>query len=125
MTGSGSRDGKLSEILAELKAEYRTQFPRKLQKLRTVFDGGDRDALREEFHKLKGTGKTYGFPEVSILCEVMEHACARGTADAAMIESALSVLNRMQEKWAVDKSFDVRQDEEALKILALGKGSKT
>lgn len=124
MKNSSSRDGKLSEILAELKAEYRTSFPRKLQKLRDAAATGDNDLLREEFHKLKGTGKTYGFPEVSVICEAMEFACQGGRADADLVRDALAILERMENDWANDAHFDWNKDAIAQRIIALGKGFK-
>lgn len=123
MKGSSSREGKLSEILAELKVEYRSSFPRKIQKLRDTLATGDLDLLREEFHKLKGTGKTYGFPEVSVLCEVMEFACQDRRADLKSVEKAIAVLERMPKIWAHDAHFDLDGDAAAREILNLRRES--
>jgi hypothetical protein len=43
--------------------------------LRKLLSVNDYRTLRDEFHKLKGTGKTYGLPEVTELCEICEVIC--------------------------------------------------
>lgn len=117
MTNSNSRDGKLSELLAELKADYRKSFPAKILVLQNAFDRRDVHSLTEEFHKLKGTGKTYGYPEVSLLCEALETACRSGAPDFSQVEKVFSVFARMLEAWKDGKNFDLRGDTEANLLL--------
>lgn len=77
-------------MMAELRTEYVASMPEKIieiKKLSGVGDAAgvsaspvtnsacDAAALREIFHKLKGSGKTYGLPEVSELFEVCEKLC--------------------------------------------------
>lgn len=63
---------KLDQVLAELKAEYLAKLPKKLQLLESLTTAGDFAGLEQEYHNLKGTGKTYGFPEISSLSEQLE-----------------------------------------------------
>lgn len=69
---SSSKAQKLQKILVELKQEYLAALPGKIQTLEELVHKADWRQVTEEFHKLKGTGKTYGLPEVSILSEHLE-----------------------------------------------------
>ena len=66
---------ELNDILQELQVDYLTQFPKRLQQLEQLSQQLDIETLAMEYHKLKGTGKTYGFPEISQLCEMLELIC--------------------------------------------------
>lgn len=71
-----------NEVLKELRAEYLIVLPERLaliQELTEFILSGAPEApgktihdLNREYHKLKGTGRTYGFPDVSTLCEKLE-----------------------------------------------------
>ncbi len=119
MTNSNSRGEKLSELLAELKAEYKKSFPTKVQLLQSLWQSQDWPNLTEEFHKLKGTGRTYGYPEVSILCEALEIYCRRGTIRSKDLEAIFPIFERMQTAWNDGALFNLQQDPEAHLILAL------
>lgn len=67
-----SKAEKLEQILNELKAEYLATLPSKIALLEDLIHQSKWNLVTEELHKLKGTGKTYGLPEVSTLCEPLE-----------------------------------------------------
>lgn len=119
MTGSNSKGGKLSEILAELKSEYQANFPKKVSLIRSLCQRQEWGDLAEEFHKLKGTGKTYGFPEVSQICESLEFYCRGGEVDLESVERVFPVFARMQECWGKGQNFDPTTDEEAVFLMSL------
>lgn len=62
----------LDDILAKLQKTYIHGMPEKLQVMKNHINAKDFKSLREEFHKIKGTGKTYGLPEVTDLGAVFE-----------------------------------------------------
>lgn len=117
MTSSNSRGAKLSEVLAELKAEYRQKFPEKLAKLRALHADQDWAALKEEFHKLKGTGRTYGYPEVSQLCEALEQLCGKPSVSASLVEKCFPVFEKMLTAWQDGHLYDLSLNEDAQEIL--------
>ena len=123
-TDSNSKGEKLSDILGQMKVEYQRNFPQKILNLQKLFASSDWPQLAEEFHKLKGTGKTYGFPEVSTLCEAMEIYCRQGGRDQQLLKDTLAVLEKMQTSWASGQNFNLHADPESVRILALGKGPK-
>jgi HPt (histidine-containing phosphotransfer) domain-containing protein len=107
--------------LAELKVEYRSQFPTKIRTLESAFQKEDWLKLADELHKLKGTGKTYGFPEVSSVCEALEDYCRLGHPQAEKIRPAFALFERMLAAWEKGEHFDLKQDPTAREILQLGK----
>ena len=58
---------------------------------------GDNLEIRETFHKLKGTGATYGVPEISQLGQVVESLCVKYPADSELyVPTALLLLRLIQ-----------------------------
>ena len=62
----------LDNVLADLQVKYIQNIPQKLQVIKEHIEGKDFKGLREDFHKIKGTGKTYGVPEISDLGSLFE-----------------------------------------------------
>lgn len=111
---------KLSQLLSELKQEYIATLPQKIERLRQFTDERDWTNLSEEYHKLKGNGKTYGLPEVSILCEQLEMiALNKDGQKFTLFEHALTLLERMHKSYLSGDSFDLDKDPIAKSILSL------
>ena len=66
-----SPDDPLANALKALRIEYLNGSPRQVADLRALVERAERgeagglDELRRAFHKLAGSGGSYGFPEVS------------------------------------------------------------
>ena len=67
-----SPPSNLKDVLADLKADYLKTLPAKIEKIKTLTFHQSWEQLADEYHKLKGTGKTYGFPEITLVCEKLE-----------------------------------------------------
>jgi HPt (histidine-containing phosphotransfer) domain-containing protein len=81
------------ELLKTLRAEYLAALPDKIEIISKQITTGNTAELRDSFHKLKGTGKTYGMPEVSDLSEITETICMQKPAQAqAAAEQAVGLL---------------------------------
>lgn len=65
----------LADLLADLRRDYLASFPAKIEKLRALLAAHEIQSLTDEFHKLKGTGKTYGVAEISLVSELAEAVC--------------------------------------------------
>jgi chemotaxis protein histidine kinase CheA len=69
---------ELEQVLAQLRREYLADSPTRLEELRkevAAFRAGEPDAINSLivlFHRLAGSGGSYGFPEISELAQVME-----------------------------------------------------
>jgi len=63
------------QMMQELTQEYLEALPAKIADIENHFRQMDISVLREDFHKLKGTGSTYGIPEISLIGEAVEDIC--------------------------------------------------
>lgn len=101
----------LDQILAQLRKEYLDSLPTRLAGIRQHFHDGAFDVLEDEFHKLKGTGRTYGIPEITDVGEITEHICgdARQHVGTA-IPIALELLSEIHEARIRQETFDVKAD---------------
>lgn len=74
----------IQDILAELRVSYIAAMPDKITAINALWKSNELKLLKTEFHKLKGTGRTYGLPEITQVGEAMERLC----------EGPLDVLNQ-------------------------------
>lgn len=101
----------LSEVLDDLKKEYILSFPKKLEKIEKLTAEKNWKELADEYHKLKGTGKTYGFPQISTLCEKMElMANQSSTQQRPLFESGFTVLKKLLTAYQQNSSFSIHED---------------
>lgn len=117
----------LSEVLVELQKKYLESFAEKTSRIETLWKDQRNEELRVEFHKLKGSGKTYGLPEVSVLGAVMEKLCERGSQESInqMIPLAVRLLHAIgdyrranKEALQLESSIDFKEIERAAKSIA-------
>jgi HPt (histidine-containing phosphotransfer) domain-containing protein len=99
------------ELMLELKRDYLKSMPQKFEIIGQALQAGDVALLREEFHKLKGTGKTYGIPEISELCAVIEQLCVNRSPHAlADSKVALQILSEIHKTRINEKEFSINAD---------------
>lgn len=111
---------KLALILAELREEYLLRFPHKIALLKSLTESRKWRDLEEEYHKLKGSGKTYGYPEVSTVCQKLESLLMQDLVqDTEIFDQAIGLLEKMHQSYLKDESFDLQQDPFARTLLAL------
>jgi DNA-binding response OmpR family regulator len=95
-------DGNMRERLRQL---YFTQLRERLETLQRALsalrshDGElDYQALEFEAHRLRGTGTTYGFPDITATAEALEERLRSGPADrktvAALLTPLIAAMNR-------------------------------
>lgn len=72
----------MEDLLKSLQRDYVAALPEKLDTIRGQIRDANPQSLRDSFHKLKGTGRTYGLPEISELAEVVERICFTLPAEA-------------------------------------------
>lgn len=99
------------KMMAELQADYLKSFPDKIAAFNKYFSEQNWSSLELEFHKLKGTGKTYGIPEVSTLCQKMEDIC-RDKVDKipATFHQAIEILEAIEQAYCKSEDFDLEGD---------------
>jgi HPt (histidine-containing phosphotransfer) domain-containing protein len=84
------------KMMEELRRDYVASIPQKMKDIEAHLAAADVGTLRDDFHKLKGTGKTYGIPEISELGEAVEKICKHKPEQAgAIVPGALTLLREI------------------------------
>jgi HPt (histidine-containing phosphotransfer) domain-containing protein len=101
----------LQDLLAELQKEYLASITDKVSMIETLWRGSQLEELETEFHKMKGTGSTYGLPEISQLGEAMERLCEinRPALDNT-VPLAMALLSRIQAQRQRGEAFAIEAD---------------
>lgn len=111
---------QLKQLLQELKAEYITALPSKINYLQEVADGKDLELLISEYHKLKGTGKTYGLPEVSVVAGLLEQHLTEHPEDTFLVhDTAMQLLRDIQKDYAAQIVFDLYAHPNYQKLIEM------
>lgn len=108
------------EMMQQLKSDYLSSLPEKITEIQTRVQEGKVRELREDFHKLKGTGKTYGLPEISQLAEAVEKICCK-QPDKAVEASQIAVqlLKGIYEERQSSQIFNLLENENFHKICRI------
>ncbi len=69
------KKNELNDLFIELKQEYLESFDEKIESIMAFWFRRDMKNLKNEFHKIKGTGKTYGVHEATVIAEILEDLC--------------------------------------------------
>ncbi len=121
-----------NKMMQELRAEYLASFPQKFYDIEAHLQALDFARLRDDFHKLKGTGKTYGIPEISELCAVTEKICLSAASGNSAIDAhvlsntadsvgvALSVLRKIVASRLAGQELNLANVPDFARLRALG-----
>ena len=98
----------IQDLLKQLRTDYLATFPSKIEILEKLWQTSEIDLLKTEYHKLKGTGRTYGITEISQVGEALELLChaPRKVLDQAVPQS-LDLLKRIHK---------MRQSEQVINL---------
>ena len=108
-----------SDLMEELRTEYLESFEEKYKIIKDFFAKQDWYSLELEYHKLKGTGSTYGAPEVTAVCQKMEYICKHKPGNLEeLIHQSIVVLNKIKEKYLAQVPFDLETSPEFKNISA-------
>lgn len=119
----------LEDLLKELQKSYLESFPEKIRNLEVLWKEGQFDELTTEYHKLKGTGRTYGLPEVTHLGEILESISEYHTLEApetrtetlnVAVPLSLHLLERIRmTRTTAGLEYGLDVDPEFLRLLSL------
>lgn len=110
----------IHELLKQLHQDYLNALPDKLKTIRSQAEASDVDSLRDSFHKLKGTGRTYGMPEVSELAEVVEQLCkTKPTHASQAAATALMLLSEIHAHRVKGEALSLSGDNRYLSLRQL------
>lgn len=110
----------LESVLKDLREKYISDLPEVIESIETLFSQKNLALVREEFHKLRGTGKTYGIDEISAVGEAVENLCVYYPESAEqLIPLGIRILQRIHATRSQGRIFDVAADTDFLKLQAL------
>lgn len=108
------------ELLKNLQRDYLHSLPEKISTIQAQIQEGDAVVLRTSFHKLKGTGKTYGIPEISELAAHVETICQGQPEKAApAAREAILILRDIHSARENNLEFKLGSDPRFKRIRAL------
>ena len=107
-------------LMSQLRSEYVQELPEKIAHIANNLAQQHLEVVREDFHKLKGTGTTYGIPEISQLAEVLEKICTDHPQNAAIaVPEALALLKEIHSHRTGAQAFDISLDQRFSKLKRL------
>lgn len=107
----------LDDLLAQMRLEYLEVLPQRIETLKKLADAQNWSQIEVEFHKLKGTGKTYGIGAVSELCAALENlAKKQSNAELPQIWLGINGLEKILASELDGQTFDLHNDP-GLKVL--------
>jgi HPt (histidine-containing phosphotransfer) domain-containing protein len=112
--------GSLKDVLAELQKNYLASMPEKIQNLEKLWSERKLELLKTDYHKLKGTGRTYGFPEITSLGAAMERLCE---IDQSSLERAVPIsvklMTRIRDLRSKGQALDLDQEPDFKIIVTM------
>ena len=107
----------IEDLMKQLKLDYIETLPEKRGRIALLFQKNQLEELETEFHKMKGTGKTYGLPEVSLLGELLEKICMQ--APGALTEAipvCLKFIDEIFKFRKLDQAFLIEDSDDFQKL---------
>lgn len=105
----------IEDVLIELRKTYLEALPQRVAHIEKLMSQHEYSLVETEFHKLKGTGKTYGLPEISQIGEVTERLCENGSVSAEQcVPTALRLLQKTHESRIKGTALDLTNDPDFL-----------
>jgi HPt (histidine-containing phosphotransfer) domain-containing protein len=123
---SQTNKGQLNDLFAELKHEYIDSFDEKILSIQTYLEKGDLRNLENEFHKIKGTGSTYGVHEASEIADLLEELCQKNSPQLGLsVLMAIELFHKICFAHKQNKSLDLSTEKHmhSLNQFLLGKKS--
>lgn len=110
----------LKDVLAVLQKNYLASMPEKIQNIEVLWKDRKLELLKTDYHKLKGTGRTYGLPEVTALGAALERLCE---IDQSSLERAvpmsLKLMKLIHQTRLNGVAVDLDQEPDFKTIVAM------
>lgn len=108
------------EMMREMRQLYLQALPERIAHLQRLSQNLKWDDLGNEFHKIKGTGTTYGCPEITEICETMETICRSSHRRPEHLTAAVELLNYVLQAYISDKPVELRNQPRASTLWPRG-----
>lgn len=103
----------VDELLKQLQQEYIQSIPDKIHELQSSYNEKDIQALLNSFHKFKGSGKTYGINEITILGQFFETWIReKGDQVLPFVPQAISIMDKIHQARTNNLPYDLSTDSD-------------
>ena len=110
----------IKNLLEELQRDYLKSMPGKILRIETLWETKKMEELETEFHKMKGTGKTYGLAEVTQLGAALERLCeTQRDSLGVAVPLSLVVLERIRVSRNSGQAYKLEDDRDFRVIVEL------
>ncbi len=107
----------LDELLEELRQGYLASIPQKIEQIRSRKEC-EEFAVQGDFHRLKGSGASYGVPEISQLGEIMVQICReKPKALSWVLPLSIELLEKIRVARLHNHPFQIQAEERYHEIL--------
>lgn len=103
-------------MMAELQQEYLAELPNIISNLKTAHQQTNGEEVHRIFHQLKGSGKTYGFDEITELCKIMEER-SMGNIIPKKTETAIQLLEHILNKRSNKESVHLNKEPSYIELI--------
>ena len=105
----------LDQVLKELKEKYLQELPTALERMYQALEVFNENAFKEECHKLKGTGKTYGIEEISTVSAELEKV-SFSEENTEVLLLGVQLLEKIHNSQCQGEKFDLKNSAEFVRI---------
>ena len=99
------------DVMQELQKEYVESLPEKITEIEDNLSTKNVEDLTTSFHRLKGSGKTYGLPEISELGAIAEQICRQQPhCVTSALPDALELLKDIHLERKASRSLNLEED---------------
>jgi HPt (histidine-containing phosphotransfer) domain-containing protein len=102
---------KQKEAFEALRKKYLNSLPDKIANIRTIIAANDANQIQQEFHKIKGSGKTYGYDDVSTIAFFIDkHGKAKNPNLSILADKASQLLQKVYDNIIAGQAYDLQND---------------
>lgn len=101
----------IKQIMEELKTEYVASLPLKRSLVHSLWEQNQLSQLEDEFHKMKGTGQTYGVQEISDLGRLFEGIAKLSQLDVELMQQFTLWIDAIFSSRSSLQSYSLAQDQ--------------
>jgi HPt (histidine-containing phosphotransfer) domain-containing protein len=102
---------KQKDAFEALKQKYLQSIPEKIETIKKIITTNELLPLQQEFHKIKGSGKTYGFEDISLVAiPIDKHCKANNPNSFVLAEKACELLQKIYDNLITKQSYDLQHD---------------
>ena len=107
------------EILDELRAEYLAAMPDIIKNIEEMYEQKNWSALEKVFHKLTGSGKTYGLPDITDIARAIETYFQKYNPPSEdLIGESIQVFKEIISAYIIQSTIDSKKKDSHIRKIS-------